>query len=173
MLIKKYIYSRWFDCKPCSDRSEHVTTETFPKLETSLQRRRPRREMSSSSSSSSTSGPTVEIKLSRSSRLYRPSVRSSASSSSPPRTNGVLAGAVDCDDSTRWGDRRRVTWQEPIEGKIVVKSDSSISHYGVRLSVNGSVNMQVWASPSPRVRFMSSLFCVNSCCDDVALLRDL
>ncbi|KAM1026590.1 hypothetical protein ACFX2J_039378 [Malus domestica] len=32
---------------------------------------------------------------------------------------------------------------ELIEGKIVVKSSSSISHYGIRLAVNGSVNMQV------------------------------
>lgn len=32
---------------------------------------------------------------------------------------------------------------EPLEGKIIVKSASSISHYGVRLSVNGSVNLQV------------------------------
>ncbi|KAI4326282.1 hypothetical protein MLD38_031611 [Melastoma candidum] len=59
----------------------------------------------SSSPSSSTSGPTVEIKLSRSSRVFRPS--------------------------------------DIIEGKIVVRSASSVSHYGVRLSINGSVNMQV------------------------------
>lgn len=32
---------------------------------------------------------------------------------------------------------------EPVEGKIVIKSPSSISHYGIRLSVNGSVNLQV------------------------------
>ncbi|KAI5562117.1 hypothetical protein POPTR_015G037600v4 [Populus trichocarpa] len=31
---------------------------------------------------------------------------------------------------------------EPVEGKIVIKSPSSISHYGIRLSVNGSVNLQ-------------------------------
>lgn len=36
----------------------------------------------------------------------------------------------------------RVT-QEPVEGKIVIKSPTSISHQGVRLSVNGSVNLQV------------------------------
>ncbi|KAM7277905.1 hypothetical protein ACFE04_005039 [Oxalis oulophora] len=50
----------------------------------------------------------MEIKLSRSNRIYRPS--------------------------------------EPLEGKIVIKSSastSSISHYGIRLSINGSVNMQV------------------------------
>jgi hypothetical protein len=34
-------------------------------------------------------------------------------------------------------------FQEPVEGKIVIKSPSSISHYGIRLSVNGSVNLQV------------------------------
>ncbi|KAI6683516.1 hypothetical protein NL676_029429 [Syzygium grande] len=51
------------------------------------------------------SSATLEIKLSRPSRIYRPS--------------------------------------EPLEGKIVVKSASSISHRGVRLAVNGSVNMQV------------------------------
>ncbi|KAK4567494.1 hypothetical protein RGQ29_003324 [Quercus rubra] len=32
---------------------------------------------------------------------------------------------------------------EPLEGKIIVKSSSSISHYGVRLTVNGSVNLQI------------------------------
>ncbi|GLT45482.1 hypothetical protein SLA2020_193110 [Shorea laevis] len=32
---------------------------------------------------------------------------------------------------------------EPLEGKILVKSASSISHYGIRLTVNGSVNLQV------------------------------
>ncbi|KAK4779386.1 hypothetical protein SAY86_006914 [Trapa natans] len=32
---------------------------------------------------------------------------------------------------------------EPLEGKVILKSNSSFSHYGVRLSVNGSVNMQV------------------------------
>ncbi|XP_010549062.1 PREDICTED: Down syndrome critical region protein 3 homolog isoform X2 [Tarenaya hassleriana] len=47
----------------------------------------------------------VNIKLSRSNRIYRPS--------------------------------------EPVEGKIVIKSPSSISHQAVRLSVNGSVNLQV------------------------------
>ncbi|KAM1238769.1 hypothetical protein TB2_039417 [Malus domestica] len=47
----------------------------------------------------------IEIKLSRINRVYRPT--------------------------------------ELIEGKIVVKSSSSISHYGIRLAVNGSVNMQV------------------------------
>ncbi|GKV05183.1 hypothetical protein SLEP1_g17220 [Rubroshorea leprosula] len=48
---------------------------------------------------------TVELKLSRFNRVYRPS--------------------------------------EPLEGKILVKSASSISHYGIRLTVNGSVNLQV------------------------------
>ncbi|KAF8028541.1 hypothetical protein BT93_E1233 [Corymbia citriodora subsp. variegata] len=51
------------------------------------------------------SSAALEIKLSRPSRIYRPS--------------------------------------EPLEGKIVVKSASSISHRGVRLAVNGSVIMQV------------------------------
>ncbi|XP_030531107.1 vacuolar protein sorting-associated protein 26C-like [Rhodamnia argentea] len=51
------------------------------------------------------SSATLEIKLSRPSRIYCPS--------------------------------------EPLDGKIVVKSASSISHRGVRLAVNGSVNMQV------------------------------
>nr|POF16624.1 down syndrome critical region protein 3 like [Quercus suber] len=46
----------------------------------------------------------IELKLSRASRIYHPS--------------------------------------EPLEGKIIVKSSSSISHYGVRLTVNGSVNLQ-------------------------------
>ncbi|XP_062157588.1 uncharacterized protein LOC133865238 isoform X2 [Alnus glutinosa] len=32
---------------------------------------------------------------------------------------------------------------EPLEGKIVIKSASSISHYGIRLTVSGSVNLQV------------------------------
>ncbi|KAB1212266.1 hypothetical protein CJ030_MR5G025034 [Morella rubra] len=32
---------------------------------------------------------------------------------------------------------------EALEGKIIVKSPSSISHYGIRLSVSGSVNLQV------------------------------
>ncbi|KAA3458281.1 Down syndrome critical region 3 [Gossypium australe] len=32
---------------------------------------------------------------------------------------------------------------EPLEGKIVVKSASSISHYGIRMVLNGSVNLQV------------------------------
>ncbi|XP_011035602.1 PREDICTED: Down syndrome critical region protein 3 homolog isoform X2 [Populus euphratica] len=32
---------------------------------------------------------------------------------------------------------------EPVEGKIVIESSSSISHYGISLSVNGSVNLQV------------------------------
>ncbi|XP_052887028.1 uncharacterized protein LOC108484187 isoform X2 [Gossypium arboreum] len=32
---------------------------------------------------------------------------------------------------------------EPLEGKIVVKSASSISHYGIRMALNGSVNLQV------------------------------
>lgn len=47
----------------------------------------------------------MELKLSRSNRVYRPS--------------------------------------EPLDGKIIVNSPSSISHYGVRLTVNGSVNLQV------------------------------
>ncbi|KAJ6677128.1 VACUOLAR PROTEIN SORTING 26 RELATED [Salix viminalis] len=32
---------------------------------------------------------------------------------------------------------------EPVEGKIVINSLSSISHHGIRLSVNGSVSLQV------------------------------
>ncbi|XAR63545.1 hypothetical protein NMG60_11023510 [Bertholletia excelsa] len=47
----------------------------------------------------------VEVKLSRSNRIYRPN--------------------------------------EPLEGKIITKLPSSISHSGVRLTVNGSVNLQV------------------------------
>ncbi|PON44699.1 Vacuolar protein sorting protein 26 related [Parasponia andersonii] len=47
----------------------------------------------------------IELKLSRSNRVYRPS--------------------------------------ELLEGKIIVKSSSSISHYGIRLTLNGSVNLQV------------------------------
>ncbi|XP_024023509.1 Down syndrome critical region protein 3 homolog isoform X2 [Morus notabilis] len=47
----------------------------------------------------------IELKLSRSNRVYRPS--------------------------------------EPLEGKIIVKSPSLISHYGIRLTLNGSVNLQV------------------------------
>ncbi|KAL6281698.1 hypothetical protein ACE6H2_018579 [Prunus campanulata] len=47
----------------------------------------------------------IELKLSRINRVYRPS--------------------------------------EVVEGKIIVRSSSSISHYGIRLSVNGSVNLQV------------------------------
>ena len=44
----------------------------------------------------------------------------------------------------------RLWWefQEPLEGKIIVKSSSSISHYGVRLIVNGSVNLQVGLNQS-------------------------
>ncbi|CAD5314959.1 unnamed protein product [Arabidopsis thaliana] len=48
---------------------------------------------------------TVNVKLSRSNRIYRSS--------------------------------------EPVEGKIVIKSATSISHQAIRLSVNGSVNLQV------------------------------
>ncbi|QCD92302.1 Vacuolar protein sorting protein 26 related [Vigna unguiculata] len=47
----------------------------------------------------------VELKLSRSNRIYRPS--------------------------------------EALEGKIVIKTQSSIYHYGIRLTVKGSVNLQV------------------------------
>ncbi|XP_057540417.1 uncharacterized protein LOC130818309 [Amaranthus tricolor] len=47
----------------------------------------------------------VEIKLSRSNRIYHP--------------------------------------EESIEGKIITKLSSSISHYGIRLTINGSVNLQV------------------------------
>ncbi|XVE90747.1 hypothetical protein DITRI_Ditri20bG0101900 [Diplodiscus trichospermus] len=32
---------------------------------------------------------------------------------------------------------------EPLEGKIVVKSASSISHYGIRMALKGSANLQV------------------------------
>ncbi|PRQ18972.1 putative vacuolar protein sorting protein 26 related protein [Rosa chinensis] len=32
---------------------------------------------------------------------------------------------------------------ELVEGKIIVKSVSSISHYGIRIAVDGSVNLQV------------------------------
>ncbi|KAF2605796.1 hypothetical protein F2Q68_00043339 [Brassica cretica] len=32
---------------------------------------------------------------------------------------------------------------ETVEGKIVIKSPNSISHQAIRLSVNGSVNLQV------------------------------
>ncbi|XP_027358093.1 Down syndrome critical region protein 3 homolog isoform X2 [Abrus precatorius] len=32
---------------------------------------------------------------------------------------------------------------EAVEGKIIVKTQSSISHYGIRLNVKGSVNLQV------------------------------
>lgn len=38
-------------------------------------------------------------------------------------------------------------FQELVEGKIIVKSSSSISHYGIRIAVNGSVNLQVRISP--------------------------
>ncbi|KAK0588138.1 hypothetical protein LWI29_034856 [Acer saccharum] len=47
----------------------------------------------------------VELKLSRSNRIYRPS--------------------------------------EPLDGKIIIKSSSSISHNGVFLNVNGSINLQI------------------------------
>ncbi|KAA8541359.1 hypothetical protein F0562_025322 [Nyssa sinensis] len=47
----------------------------------------------------------IELKLCRSNRIYRPN--------------------------------------EPLEGKIVTKLPSSISHHGIRLTVNGSVNLQV------------------------------
>ncbi|KAI5660285.1 hypothetical protein M9H77_29078 [Catharanthus roseus] len=47
----------------------------------------------------------VEIKLSRSNRIYRP--------------------------------------DEPLQGKIIIKLSSSISHQGIRLNVNGLVNLQV------------------------------
>nr|XP_023911218.1 Down syndrome critical region protein 3 homolog [Quercus suber] len=33
--------------------------------------------------------------------------------------------------------------EEPLEGIIIVKYSSSISHYGVHLTVNGSVNLQI------------------------------
>ncbi|KAK7825646.1 down syndrome critical region protein 3 [Quercus suber] len=58
-----------------------------------------------SSFKSSSLTMSIELKLSRASRIYHPS--------------------------------------EPLEGKIIVKSSSSISHYGVRLTVNGSVNLQI------------------------------
>ncbi|WCJ30415.1 Vacuolar protein sorting-associated protein 26 [Euphorbia peplus] len=48
---------------------------------------------------------TLELKLSRSNRIYRPS--------------------------------------ESIQGKIVLKSPSSVSHYGIRLTLAGSANLQV------------------------------
>ncbi|XWS50834.1 hypothetical protein CRYUN_Cryun12cG0123900 [Craigia yunnanensis] len=48
---------------------------------------------------------TIELKLSRPNRIYRPS--------------------------------------DPLEGKIVVKSASFISHYGIRMALKGSVNLQV------------------------------
>ncbi|RYR57087.1 hypothetical protein Ahy_A05g022822 isoform C [Arachis hypogaea] len=32
---------------------------------------------------------------------------------------------------------------EALEGKIIIKTQSSISHYGIRLTFKGSVNMQV------------------------------
>ncbi|KAL5748768.1 hypothetical protein ACOSP7_025808 [Xanthoceras sorbifolium] len=48
---------------------------------------------------------TVDLKLSRSNRIYRPS--------------------------------------EPLDGKILIKSSSSISHYGIHLNVNGSANLQI------------------------------
>ncbi|GMH03925.1 hypothetical protein Nepgr_005764 [Nepenthes gracilis] len=32
---------------------------------------------------------------------------------------------------------------EPLEGKVITKLSSSISHYGIRLTVDGSVNLQV------------------------------
>lgn len=38
-------------------------------------------------------------------------------------------------------------FQEVVEGKIIVRSSSSISHYGIRLAVNGSVNLQVRIFP--------------------------
>ncbi|XP_050220528.1 uncharacterized protein LOC126670751 [Mercurialis annua] len=47
----------------------------------------------------------IDIKLSRSNRIYRPS--------------------------------------DSLKGKIIIKSASSLSHYGIRLSLNGSVNLQV------------------------------
>ena len=36
-----------------------------------------------------------------------------------------------------------LNFQEALEGKIIVKTQSSISHYGIRLTVKGSVNLQV------------------------------
>nr|GMC69137.1 Down syndrome critical region protein 3 homolog isoform X2 [Ipomoea batatas]GMD78552.1 Down syndrome critical region protein 3 homolog isoform X2 [Ipomoea batatas] len=31
---------------------------------------------------------------------------------------------------------------EPLEGKVVINLDSSISHRGIRLKISGSVNLQ-------------------------------
>ncbi|RYQ98934.1 hypothetical protein Ahy_B07g086769 isoform C [Arachis hypogaea] len=40
--------------------------------------------------------------------------------------------------------RGEVKVTEALEGKIIIKTQSSIFHYGVRLTLKGSVNMQVW-----------------------------
>ncbi|EXB80298.1 Down syndrome critical region protein 3-like protein [Morus notabilis] len=75
----------------------------------------------------------IELKLSRSNRVYRPSVSPFAPL---PFSEFLNIFGVDHDDFD-------FGFQEPLEGKIIVKSPSLISHYGIRLTLNGSVNLQV------------------------------
>jgi len=68
----------------------------------------------------------VELKLSRSNRIYRPLVK--------PYSLSLSLSLNMVHD---------FILQEALEGKIVIKTQSSISHYGIRLTVKGSVNLQV------------------------------
>lgn len=77
-------------------------------------------------------GMAIELKLSRTSRVYRPSV-------SILSLNLMM---MMMKRSWFW-TKKILDFQEAVKGKIIVNSPSSISHYGIRLTVNGSVNLQV------------------------------
>lgn len=74
----------------------------------------------------------MNVKLSRSNRIYRSSVCFESLS---------LFLAIVLPYLTNEDEFENL--QELVEGKIVIKSPTSISHQGIRLSVNGSVNLQV------------------------------
>ncbi|EOY21310.1 Vacuolar protein sorting-associated protein 26 isoform 1 [Theobroma cacao] len=72
----------------------------------------------------------IELKLSRPNSIYHPSAVEIEAM--PTRIELKLSRP-----------NRIYRPSEPLQGKIVVKSASSISHYGIRMALNGSVNLQV------------------------------
>ena len=94
----------------------------------------------------------VELKLSRSNRVYRPDVRSSLITHHASFSHSCLFWC--CAYNTN------LSHQEPIQGKIVVTLSSSISHQGIRISLNGTANLQVSSLTIIRTSLIFNYNCI-------------
>ncbi|KAL0006301.1 hypothetical protein SO802_013862 [Lithocarpus litseifolius] len=61
--------------------------------------------------------------------------------------------------------------KEPLEGKIIVNSSSSISHYGVRLTVNGFVNLQIRGGSAGIIKSLYVVFKPISILNKITVVR--